>query len=168
MRRRLQSRTAAQLLRSGLALSPLKMARITRIRRGSYGGGKVKVALSLPPKTAVDKLRFRKGECVIISQSSPLIDAVGEGSLLSLSDGRAVVGLEGASAWAVDDAQWARCTWRLDSGPNRVSYERRLRALVSLCSSRQPQPLHEMLLSGDVHSIGEWARRERRGVDLQE
>ena len=60
-----------------------------------------------------------------------------------LSDQTAVIGLEGATAWGLDDQRWQSGSWRLDAGPNRTAYSRQLASLVRLCTARERAENHD-------------------------
>jgi hypothetical protein len=166
VRRRLRSRTADSLKRVGLMVAPVRAIKVVRFPARHGGRHKLKVTFALPRKTVASELRLKKGECVLVSSSNPLVDSVGEGTLLQLADDKAVVGLEAPAAWEVDDTRWQSGSWRLDAGPNRTSYSRQLAALVGLCTTRSLRPLQALLLAGDVSKAAEWAQREREGLDL--
>ena len=49
--------------------------------RGGADHGKLKLTFAMANRTSLEKLRFRKGEIVLISSGDPLTQCVGEASI---------------------------------------------------------------------------------------
>ena len=91
----------------------------------------------------------------MLSASDPLSDAVGEGTLVGLSERQATVVLEpGAAGGEVAAARWLEHQgWRLDKGANRTSFKRQLEAVIALVSappSRAAPRIFTLISSGEI------------------
>lgn len=161
-RRRFARHSADRLVRFGSALDGLQIAGTFGRREhrkatlpGWPDGGMEFVAFRMPWTADVDRLRFKKGEAVIVSRSDPLKDAIGEGVVDSVDRKKLVVNL---SATLPKDARTS--TWRVDAYANRVVYERQMQALVQLATSERNDPgslVREILLSAEVGKLDTWA-----------
>lgn len=143
VRRRISKRSGEELQRGGWALCGLEAQAVKGKGKGKEGKGKEKgkegkgrregfqITLKMPSKAMVDveRLRFKRGDSVILSATHPLRDRVGEGQVADLNGSIIVVVVEGA------EAPQKGSTWRVDKGSNRLSYMRQLNSLVSLCHS---------------------------------
>ena len=104
----------------------------------------------------LERLRLRRGDSVVLSASDPLSDAVGEGTLVGLSDRLATVVLEPSAAGAeVSPARWREHQgWRLDKGANRTSFKRQLDAVLALVAapppSRPAPRIFSLITAGEV------------------
>ena len=138
LRRRASRRSGEELERGGWALLGLRVRDVAERPakgKGGKGAGKAQTSsfqmtLWLPPKTDIDKLRFRKGDSIILSATHPLQDRFAEGQLQDLTDKWASLSFDGVRP--PQDCKQRR--WRLDKGSNRLSYVRQLDSLVSLCT----------------------------------
>lgn len=133
----------------GWALLPSSAALLAP-RSGRRGA---KVALQLPAGTSLDKLRFRKGDAVVLSEANAEGDRpcrwVGEGTVQQLSEQRLVLQLQLGEP--PSEAELARGSWRVDVAANRLASRRQLQALHQLCSQgglRGHNPLLLALSSG--------------------
>ena len=142
VRRRTSKRSGEELQRGGWALCGLRAESVKGKGKGKDKGkdGKGKegkgrregfqITLKMPKsKVDVERLRFKRGDSVILSATHPLRDRVGEGQVADLNGSIIVVVVEGA------EAPQTGTTWRVDKGSNRLSYIRQLNSLVSLCHS---------------------------------
>jgi hypothetical protein len=89
LRRRFTSRDGASLQKFGWCLMglPVSHASTQRARRSSRGGTdgeppSCKVTLKLDGGISFDRLRFKRGDSIILSETDPLIDKVADGSLV--------------------------------------------------------------------------------------
>ena len=122
---------------TGLRATEVKPARAPRgkPRAGAPAaraqGGRVTFTLGRGGP-GLERLRLRRGDSVVLSASDPLSDAVGEGTLVGLSERQATVVLEpGAAGGEVAAARWLEHQgWRLDKGANRTSFKRQLDAVI--------------------------------------
>ena len=96
--------------------------------REEWGG---KVTFHTPKGVSVERLRLRAGDSVVLSETSPLVDAASEGQVVLVSDSLIAVTL-----LAQPPEGLAARTWRVDKGSNRTSYLRQLDSLVKLCAPR--------------------------------
>eukprot|EP00927_Polykrikos_kofoidii_P044347 TRINITY_DN38339_c0_g1_i1.p1 TRINITY_DN38339_c0_g1~~TRINITY_DN38339_c0_g1_i1.p1 ORF type:complete len:1295 (+),score=223.13 TRINITY_DN38339_c0_g1_i1:147-3887(+) len=135
----------------------------------------IRIVLNLPSDINIERLRFKKGDNVMLSRSSLLCDKLlVQGQLQVLNSKRAEVLLD---VGAVLPDSWKDQTLRIDRGPNRFSYVRQLASLVKLCSSEEQcrrnsrphfsqtpaaplrPPIFELLTSAKVGEIDLWGKR---------
>ena len=170
LRRRASRRSGEDLERGGWALTGLRVRDVfERQAKGkgkSAGKGKTagfQLSLWLPPNTDIDRLRFRKGDSIILSTTHPLQDRFAEGQLQDLTEKWALLSFD--SVEAPKDCKQHR--WRVDKGSNRLSYARQLDSLVSLCTgfvdgarvSEDCSKIFEIINAGKVGQADYWASR---------
>ena len=134
VRRRVSGRPGGALQKAGWALIGLKVKQVVPPKRPMRGRGREKewggkVTFHTPKGVSVERLRLKAGDSVVLSETSPLVDAASEGQVVLISDSIIAVTLltqppEGLAAR----------TWRLDKGSNRTSYARQLDSLVKICA----------------------------------
>ena len=182
IRRRTSKRSGEDLAKGGWALVGLQVRDVFSKGKGKgkddrkgqkgeqFGKGKSKdgfqITLAMPrsPRVDVDRLRFKRGDSVILSATHPLKDRVGEGQVQEINDSIIVVCIEGAETPAKGG------TWRVDKGSNRLSYTRQLHSLVSLCKEHKEQEctsreaaqrpkVFELITSAKVGDVDSWTAR---------
>ena len=169
LRRRTSRRSGEELERAGWALIGLRVREVMERQpkgKSGKGAGKGKapgfqMSLFLSQHTDIDKLRFRKGDSVILSATHPLQDRFAEGQLQDLTDKWALLSFE--SVAPPEGCKQRR--WRVDKGSNRLSYARQLDSLVSLCTgcvdraavSEDCSKIFDIINSGKVGQADSWA-----------
>jgi len=137
VRRRVSGRPGGALQKAGWALIGLKVKQVVPPKRPPRGRGRGreewggKVTFHTPKGVSVERLRLRAGDSVVLSETSPLVDAASEGQVVLVSDSLIAVTL-----LAQPPEGLAARTWRVDKGSNRTSYLRQLDSLVKLCAPR--------------------------------
>eukprot|EP00435_Cladocopium_sp_Y103_P024216 s3785_g5.t3 len=180
IRRRTSKRSAEDLAKGGWALAGLQARDIFSKGKGKGKDGKkdgrkgqkgeqsgkgikdgFQITLAMPrsPKVDVDRLRFKRGDSVILSATHPLKDTVGEGQVQEINDAVIVISIEGAETPLAKGG-----TWRVDKGSNRVSYTRQLSSLVSLCGGDGAQvgeaaKIFELITRSKVGDLDSWTAR---------
>lgn len=126
-------------------------------------------ALALPPGTQFDRLKFKRGDSVTISESRQQVrkgeelEKLGDGFIADLRPGKGrdesqvVIRLRGC--WP-DDAMSRR--WRIDKGANSTLYERQLQAMLNLVTKPRPR-VSELLITAKVGLADSWAKQWRKG-----
>lgn len=160
-RRRFSRFPASKMKRIGWALIDLVMADSFGKREkkknslpGWPDGSSEYVAFWMPKNVDLDRLRFKKGESVVISRTEPLTDAIGEGVVESIDWRKLVINVH---AKLPPDAK--SVTWRVDSYANQVVYERQVKALLQLVDAVKSDPICEILVSADVGKLDSWAEQ---------
>eukprot|EP00928_Gymnodinium_smaydae_P088490 TRINITY_DN72571_c0_g1_i1.p1 TRINITY_DN72571_c0_g1~~TRINITY_DN72571_c0_g1_i1.p1 ORF type:complete len:1555 (-),score=425.51 TRINITY_DN72571_c0_g1_i1:21-4472(-) len=209
VRRRLARRNAQQLQRSGWALAGLRATEVASQRKGKgKGGGKGKhggkgkdkgndqaaenpadvettITFSCSKGVDMERLRFKRGDNVLVSVSDPLVDKIGEGPIQDLRAGQLTVKMQGVRM----PSNWKDNTWRVDKGTNTLSYVRQLESLVALCQDGDDgdgfvacskvdgkhagegydrPAIFNMIISARVGKVDEWAVRARQTADAKE
>lgn len=164
LKRRLQTRTVENLQKFGWALNNLQVSSVQSKKWG------VVLKFKITGKIDLDRIRLKKGDCVILSKSSPLIDKVADGTLQDITQGSIQVKVEskgkGTQLWkSPKNGEDSPGVWRLDKGANRVSYSRQFKSLEALCTdnvntrkrtSDRPA-IFQLITSGKVGAIDAWA-----------
>mmetsp|Transcript_30043 Transcript_30043/g.84639 ORF Transcript_30043/g.84639 Transcript_30043/m.84639 type:complete len:1295 (+) Transcript_30043:66-3950(+) len=126
-------------------------------------------ALALPPSTTFERLKFKRGDSVTISESRQQVrkgeqlEKIGDGFVADLRPARGreeaqvVIRLRGC--WP-DDAMSRR--WRIDKGANSTLYERQLQAMLNLVTNARPR-VSELLITAKVGLADSWAQQWRKG-----
>jgi len=126
-------------------------------------------ALALPPSTTFDRLKFKRGDSVTISESKQQvrkgedIEKLGDGFIADLrpakgrEEAQVVIRLRGC--WP-DDAMSRR--WRIDKGANSTLYERQLQAMLNLVTKPRPR-VSELLITAKVGLADSWSKQWRKG-----
>eukprot|EP00928_Gymnodinium_smaydae_P048396 TRINITY_DN3234_c1_g2_i1.p1 TRINITY_DN3234_c1_g2~~TRINITY_DN3234_c1_g2_i1.p1 ORF type:complete len:1425 (-),score=307.17 TRINITY_DN3234_c1_g2_i1:99-4373(-) len=190
MVQRLENRSLADLTRQGWTLQHLRLKSVKSETVGKHSksasslpGRKVtsrqRIVFSLPHARNLDlsTLRFRPGDSVLLSRSSPLEDCIAEGLVadITTSEGnqnqfggggrgaQIIVSIEGAVA----EEELAEGDWRLDRGLNRTAFQRQLMALVRLAFSSTQTPVWKCLLATPVGDkfVDDWAAHCSRSRD---
>lgn len=180
IRRRTSKRSAEDLATGGWALAGLQARNIfskgkgkgkdgkkdgrkgqkgEQSGKGSKDGFQITLAMPRSPKVDVDRLRFKRGDSVILSATHPLKDRVGEGQVQEINDAIIVISIEGAETPLAKGG-----TWRVDKGSNRISYTRQLSSLVSLCGRNVAQvgeaaKIFELITRSKVGNLDSWTAR---------
>ncbi|CAE7813430.1 unnamed protein product [Symbiodinium sp. CCMP2592] len=171
LRRRASRRSGEELERGGWALTGMRVRDVVERQakgKGRKGSGKgtasgFQMFLWLPPNTDVDRLRFRKGDSIILSATHPLQDRLAEGQLQDITDKWVLLSFEEVSP----PQGCKQRLWRVDKGSNRLSYARQLDSLVSLCTgyvdstsvSEDCSKIFEIIRNGNVGRADSWASR---------
>eukprot|EP00927_Polykrikos_kofoidii_P023547 TRINITY_DN21660_c1_g2_i1.p1 TRINITY_DN21660_c1_g2~~TRINITY_DN21660_c1_g2_i1.p1 ORF type:complete len:927 (+),score=153.31 TRINITY_DN21660_c1_g2_i1:316-2781(+) len=138
---------------------------------GWVDGGTELLVFSLPQQVDTERLRFRRGDTVLVSRGDPLRDRVGEGTVMDLDRGKLVVSFAGRLP---NNGKGVR--WRLDAYANLAVYERQLAALLQLATKEKPEPICRLLIAGGVerfhqgneqgHSSGNSTVPDKRRADV--
>ncbi|CAJ1351673.1 unnamed protein product [Effrenium voratum] len=148
--------------------------------------------LQLPPNTQFERLKFKRGDSVIISHPdcSPkwanegclagesrqqvrvkgeALEKLGEGFIADIQlprgrDGESKMIVRLRGCWP-DDAMARR--WRIDKGANSTLYERQLQAMLNLVN-KDGTPRPELLISAKVGLADSWAKQWRKGQGVTE
>lgn len=171
LRRRASRRSGEELERGGWALTGMRVRDVVERPakgKGRKGSGKgatsgFQMFLWLPPKTDIDRLRFRKGDSIILSATHPLQDRLAEGQLQDITDKWVLLSFEEVSP----PQGCKQRLWRVDKGSNRLSYARQLDSLVSLCTGyvdstsvgEDCSKIFEIIRNGNVGQADSWASR---------
>ncbi|CAK9070930.1 unnamed protein product [Durusdinium trenchii] len=127
--------------------------------------------LQLPPNTQFDRLKFKRGDSVIISESrqqvrvkGEALEKLGEGFIADIQlprgrDGESKMIIRLRGCWP-DDAMSRR--WRIDKGANSTLYERQLQAMLNLVNKDRSR-VPELLISAKVGLADSWAKQWRKG-----
>jgi len=132
--------------------------------------------LQLPPNTQFDRLKFKRGDSVVISESrqqmrvkGETVEKLGEGFIADIQLPR---GREGESKMIIrlrgcwpEDAMSRR--WRIDKGANSTLYERQLQAMLNLVQKERSR-VPELLISAKVGLADSWAKQWRKGQGITE
>eukprot|EP00930_Biecheleria_cincta_P033857 TRINITY_DN23438_c0_g1_i1.p1 TRINITY_DN23438_c0_g1~~TRINITY_DN23438_c0_g1_i1.p1 ORF type:complete len:1595 (-),score=274.71 TRINITY_DN23438_c0_g1_i1:10-4794(-) len=157
-RRRLLRHPVERLVSMGWALQDLEVSGVfgRQQRRGALEGWKDEgsefVGFWLPKWVDWDRLRIKKGECVILSYSDPLKDRVCEGTVESIDWKKIVINL----SCAVPDGARDR-RWRIDVSANRIVYERQFNALLKIAKTEKLDPLCGLVAMSGVGQVDSWA-----------
>jgi len=128
-------------------------------------------ALALPPNTSLERLKFKRGDSVTISESAQQVrrhkgeelEKIGDGFVADLrpakgrEEAQLVIRLRGC--WP-DDAMTRR--WRIDKGANSTLYERQLQAMLNLVTKPRPR-VSELLITAKVGLADSWSKQWRKG-----
>jgi len=126
-------------------------------------------ALALPPSTTFERLKFKRGDSVTISESRQQVrkgeemEKLGDGFIADLRPARGreeaqvIIRLRGC--WP-DDAMSRR--WRIDKGANSTLYERQLQAMLNLVTKPRPR-VSELLITAKVGLADSWSKQWRKG-----
>lgn len=126
-------------------------------------------ALGLPPSTQFDRLKFKRGDSVTISESKQQVrrgeqlERIGEGFVADLrpasgrDEAQVIIRLRGC--WP-DDATSRR--WRIDKGANSTLYERQLQAMYNLVTKPRAR-VSELLITAKVGLADSWSKQWRKG-----
>eukprot|EP00927_Polykrikos_kofoidii_P045974 TRINITY_DN4013_c0_g3_i1.p1 TRINITY_DN4013_c0_g3~~TRINITY_DN4013_c0_g3_i1.p1 ORF type:complete len:1279 (+),score=261.33 TRINITY_DN4013_c0_g3_i1:76-3912(+) len=176
IKRRTQRLPEAELMRLGWCLDGLPCTGVFGRRDpkkatliGWEDPGSEMGALGLPPSTQFDRLKFRRGDSVTISESKQQmrkgmdLEKLGDGFVADLrptkgrEEAQVVIRLRGC--WP-DDAMGRR--WRIDKGANSTLYERQLQAMLNLVQAARPR-VSELLITAKVGLADSWAKQWRKG-----
>eukprot|EP00933_Yihiella_yeosuensis_P064240 TRINITY_DN6760_c0_g2_i1.p1 TRINITY_DN6760_c0_g2~~TRINITY_DN6760_c0_g2_i1.p1 ORF type:complete len:1314 (+),score=308.91 TRINITY_DN6760_c0_g2_i1:87-4028(+) len=132
--------------------------------------------LQLPANVQFDRLKFKRGDSVTISESKQqvrgkgeVLEKLGEGFIADIQvarnridDSKVIIRLRGC--WP-DDAMGRR--WRIDKGANSTLHERQLQAMVNLVNKERTR-VPELLISAKVGLADSWAKQWRKGQGVTE
>ncbi|CAK9005681.1 unnamed protein product [Durusdinium trenchii] len=178
IRRRTETMQDAELQRLGWTLDGLPCIGIFGRRDpkkntiiGWEDPGSEMGTLQLPPNTQFDRLKFKRGDSVIISESrqqvrvkGEALEKLGEGFIADIQlprgrDGESKMIIRLRGCWP-DDAMSRR--WRIDKGANSTLYERQLQAMLNLVNKDRSR-VPELLISAKVGLADSWAKQWRKG-----
>eukprot|EP00930_Biecheleria_cincta_P047369 TRINITY_DN32820_c0_g1_i1.p1 TRINITY_DN32820_c0_g1~~TRINITY_DN32820_c0_g1_i1.p1 ORF type:complete len:1307 (-),score=272.20 TRINITY_DN32820_c0_g1_i1:41-3961(-) len=183
IRRRTERMTDAELQKLGWTLDGLPCLGIFGRRDpkkvtiiGWEDPGSEMGSLQLPPNVQLDRLKFKRGDSVTISESRQQVrmkgeqlEKLGEGFIADIqvprgreAESKIVIRLRGC--WP-EDAMSRR--WRIDKGANSTLYERQLQAMLNLVSKERTR-VPELLISAKVGLADSWAKQWRKGQGLTE
>jgi len=178
IKRRMQRLPEMELIRLGWALDGLPCTGVFGRREpkktsliGWEDPGSEMGALALPPMVSFDRLKFKRGDSVMISESRQQLrtckgetpEKLGDGFVADLRPARGrdeaqlVIRLRGC--WP-DNATSKR--WRVDKGANSTLYERQLQAMFNLVTKPRPR-VSELLITAKVGLADSWAKQWRKG-----
>jgi len=177
IKRRTQRLPEGELVRLGWTLDGLPCTSVFGRREpkknsslvGWEDPGSEMAALALPPNTDFNRLKFKRGDSVTISESKQQVrrgealEKIGEGFVADLrpsggrEDSQVIIRLRGC--WP-DDAMSRR--WRIDKGANSTLYERQLQAMLNLVSKPRPR-VSELLITAKVGLADSWSKQWRKG-----
>jgi len=177
IKRRTQRLPEAELQRLGWCLDGLPCTSVFGRREpkqkailiGWEDPGSEMGSLCLPPTTQFDRLKFRRGDSITISESRQQVrkgeamEKLGEGFVVDMRPARdrqeaqLIIRLRGC--WP-DDAQTRR--WRIDKGANSTLYERQLQAMLNLVTKARPR-VSELLITAKVGAADSWSKQWRKG-----
>merc|ERR1712194_493357 len=108
------------------------------------------VAFAIPWGCTEEKLRFKKGESVILSRKDPLKHRICEGSVRNVDfiDRRLIVNMNGQLPR--DDSYTNK--YRIDVYANRTTYERQVIALLEFVSQKRTK-ICDMLVAAEVGQV---------------
>mmetsp|Transcript_6214 Transcript_6214/g.13380 ORF Transcript_6214/g.13380 Transcript_6214/m.13380 type:complete len:1321 (+) Transcript_6214:150-4112(+) len=130
--------------------------------------------LLLPPNTNFDRLKFKRGDSVTITESRQQlrrgdhVEKIGDGFIADMRPARnheeasLVIRLRGV--WP-DNALGRR--WRIDKGANSTLYERQLQAMLNLVTKARPR-VSELLITAKVGLADSWSKQWRQGGPTEE
>ena len=104
-----------------------------------------KITFKTPAGSSTERLRFKKGDGVLLSRTHPMTDMLADGNVLDVREGSVVIGLTesadgGAEAGGAGSGggggglpdDFEASEWRLDKSANKTSYLRQLASLVKV------------------------------------
>eukprot|EP00434_Breviolum_minutum_P040358 symbB.v1.2.035859.t1/scaffold4925.1/size32794/3 len=178
IRRRTETMQDAELQRLGWCLDGLPCIGIFGRRDpkkntiiGWEDPGSEMGTLQLPPNTQFDRLKFKRGDSVVISESrqqvrvkGEALEKLGEGFIADIQlprgrDGESKMIIRLRGCWP-DDSMARR--WRIDKGANSTLYERQLQAMLNLVNKERSR-VPELLISAKVGLADSWAKQWRKG-----
>jgi len=181
IKRRTQRISDGELIRLGWTLDGLPCTGVFGRREpkkqtiiGWEDPGSEMGALGLPPGTSFERLKFRRGDSVTITESKQQlrrggdVEKLGDGFVADLRPGRdrleaqVIIRLRGC--WP-DDAMTRR--WRIDKGANSTLYERQLQAMLNLVTKPRPR-VSELLITAKVGLADSWSKQWRKGGPSEE
>lgn len=176
IKRRTQRIPDGELMRLGWTLDGLPCSSVFGQRQpkkatliGWEDPGSEMGALVLPPNTYFDRLKFKRGDSVTISESrqqvrrGEMLEKIGDGFIADMrpqsgrDEAQIVIRLRGC--WP-EDAMSRR--WRIDKGANSTLYERQLQAMLNLVTKERPR-VSELLITARVGLADSWSKQWRQG-----
>ena len=132
MRRRVLLRPVEALQKTGWALASLKVSSVIKqTRKFKDNSQGPKVTLTVPTGVSTERLKFKKGDGVLLSRTHPLKDMLTDASVIDITAKHIVVGLLEIKEVPADLEEG---TWRLDKAANKTSYVRQITSLIRLCA----------------------------------
>eukprot|EP00929_Paragymnodinium_shiwhaense_P048372 TRINITY_DN24467_c0_g1_i2.p1 TRINITY_DN24467_c0_g1~~TRINITY_DN24467_c0_g1_i2.p1 ORF type:complete len:1552 (+),score=350.85 TRINITY_DN24467_c0_g1_i2:87-4742(+) len=162
-RRRLLRVPIERLQKFGWALANLPVMTTfgrQESKRGLMPGwkdkGRENVVFLMPEDVNVERLRFGRGENVVVSRTDPLKDRIADGTVVTIDSKKITILLSGEMPKEDGEARF-----RVDATINRTVYERQLVTLKYLGGSaaKTLDPMVEMLVSADVGKLDAWAEK---------
>lgn len=129
MRQRVVRRQADALQKAGWTLHSLSVSDVVMPKGRLKESQGPRVTLVAPTGVAKERLKFKKGDGLLLSRSHPLLDMLTDGTVMDITPKGIVVGLAELKELP-DDFKTA--SWRVDKSANKTSYQRQMASLTKV------------------------------------